>query len=246
MHEFGNATAPQLTTSPQLTLLPGGAEPVPPPGSGAGSGGDERLLWRQVATGESTRALAPPAPDPDLLARARLAANEAAAAEERLARHIESVTDQLDSAFSWLQPTRRHALARQLRVDRGHHAILRARAGKAVAARDVLEEQLSRHRTYLDDHRPALETAKTARAELDRRIDELIGWYAAQQAQPPWFKYGLGFPPEPSGYAVWLGRARAAVGYRLRFRVDHPLEPLGSEPGERSRQHPHWVAARNA
>ncbi|GIG57924.1 hypothetical protein Lfu02_22960 [Longispora fulva] len=240
MLEFGNATAPQLT------LLPGGAEPAPPPASGAGSGGDERLLWRQVATGESTRALAPPAPDADLLARSRAAATEAVAVEERLARHIESVTDQLDSAFSWLQPARRHALARQLRVDRGHHAILRARAGKAVAARDVLEDQLSRHRTYLDDHRPALETAKAASAELDRRIDELIGWYAAQPTQPPWFKYGLGFPPEASSYPVWLRRARAAVGYRLRFRVEHPLEPLGAEPAERSRQYQHWVRARNA
>ncbi|WP_018349073.1 hypothetical protein [Longispora albida] len=229
-----------------FTVLPGGSALTHSSGSSGTTGDDDRLLWRQVTAGETVTARAPGAPDSGRLAVARAEAAAAVAAEERLAGHVDDLTAQLASPAAWFQPARRHALARQLRLDRGHLGVLRARAAKAISARDQLEDQLSRHRAYLDDHRPTLDTAKLAKAELDRRIDDVITAHAASTVQPPWFRYGLGFPPEAASYPAWLRRARAAVGYRLRFRVDHQLEPLGTEPPEHSKQRQHWLAAREA
>ncbi|HET6212102.1 MAG TPA: hypothetical protein VFE14_04415, partial [Micromonosporaceae bacterium] len=72
-----------------------------------------------------------------------------------------------------------------------------------------------------------LEAAQNARAELDRRVDDLIYAYSQLPEAPAWFRYGLGYPPDRENYASWLTEARAAIAHRRRYGVDHPLMPRG-------------------
>jgi hypothetical protein len=191
---------------------------------------DERWLWQLVEQGTRTRADAPTAPTSEEIAAARRAVSAANAACHRVQAQVSAIEQALAQPSSWLRPTHRAALAGALR--RGRAALIAATATREQADRAFVQmDRLgAQRRSYFAVHRPQLESASAARRELNRRVDDLINAYARESDPPAWFRFGLGYPPRPEHYARWLEKARAAIAYRRRHGIDHPLEPTGVEP----------------
>jgi len=235
------ATLIANTPCPHCGQTPGAAPSPPPERVDDG----ERELWRLVAAGERITADAPPAVPAEKLAKARSAVTSVGAVLDTVNGRITAIEEALGTPLSWLLPSRRFTLAAQLRRDHDHRTLAREQVSAAQEHLTRLDIAEARRLAYLTKHRAALDAARKARAELDRHIDELIHGYA-RQAAPPWFRYGLGYPPAREDYASWLRRARAAIAYRRRFGVHHPLEPLGPEPSPGTTEHREWKAARGA
>jgi hypothetical protein len=193
---------------------------------------DEADLWQLVAEGDQALADAPTAPSAEEIAAARRALAAANATVRRVEAQVTAVEIALSRTGSWLRPRHRADLTRSLR--RGRAAVIAAagtrdQAATAFAEMDRRGAQL---RSYLATYRTLLESADDARQELDRRVDDVINTYAKSSEPPPWFRFGLGYPPRAETYAEWLRRARAAIAYRRRNHIDHPLEPTGGQPFE--------------
>jgi hypothetical protein len=191
---------------------------------------DERQLWQLVEQADRTRAGAPTAPTPEEISAARRAVGAANATCRRVESQITSIEQALAQPSSWLRPTHRVALTGAQR--RGRAALIAATTTRDQAERAfvAMDRQAAQRRTYLAAHRPLLDAAVDARRELDRRIDDLINAYAKDTDPPAWFRFGLGYPPRSEHYRPWLDTARAAIAYRRRHGIDHPLEPTGGAP----------------
>lgn len=198
-----------------------------PPRTGATAEDEERWLWRQVENGERTRNEAPAAPTPEQIAAARRAVAIATANQYKVDAQVGAIETALSRPGSWLRPGHRLALSGSLR--RGRAAMVAASANRERAEREytAMEREATVRRDYLAAHRRLLDAADDARRELDRRIDEIIDGYAKSPDPPAWFRFGLGYPPRAEAYPQWLAKARAAVAYRRRHGIDHPLEPTG-------------------
>lgn len=188
---------------------------------------DEAWQWQLVSDGDQTRDAAPPAPTAEEIALARRALAAANTALRRVEAQVGAVEVALSRPSSWLRPSQRVALASALR--RGRAAMIAASTTRdqAAAAYAEMDRMGAQRRSYLATHRALLESATEARRELDRRVDDVIDAYAKSSEPPAWFRFGLGYPPRAETYADWLSHARAAIAYRRRNRIDHPLEPTG-------------------
>ncbi|MQA27456.1 MAG: hypothetical protein GEU94_18775 [Micromonosporaceae bacterium] len=204
----------------------------------------EERLWRQLDEGAKVRGAAPPEPSPDQLAVARKALADAKRAERALQEQMELAEKALADPRGWLRFNQRMTVAGQLAEDRNAVPPIRAQVAAAEKRVRELEQRRDRGRVYLARYRRVLEVSDAAREELDRLVDELVHGYASLPVPPPWFTLGLGYPPKPEEYEIWLRRARAVIAYRRRYGVNHPLEPLGRVvPEQGTAQHKHWKAA---
>lgn len=188
---------------------------------------DEHWLWRLVEEGERVTAAAPPGPPGDQLTAAGEALTQATATCDRLDDQAAATERALAHPGSWLRPSRRAVLVKQLHRQQAGAVVAAAHRGRAAQRLAELERRDRQRTSYLAEHRDTLAAAANARRELDRRIDDLIHEYGRMADPPPWFRYGLGYPPDPANYAGWLREAREAIAHRRRFGVDHPLEPRG-------------------
>lgn len=224
---------PGVTGSPTVTGPAGG-----PPTDGNGAvrrdaaaldevDDDERGLWRLVEEGDRVQASAPPEPPAAQVAAADNALAGATANAEKLATQAAMTERALANPASWLRPSRRAVLVKQLRRQQATAVIAAAHRTRAEQRRAALRRMIEQRAAFLVEHRDTLDAAADAQAELDRRIDGLIHAYGRLPEPPPWFRYGLGYPPDPARYPEWLKRARAAIAHRRRYGVDHPLEPMG-------------------
>ncbi len=191
---------------------------------------DERWLWQLVEEATRTRAGAPTAPTAEEIAAARRAVSAANAACHRVQAQVTAIEQALGQPSSWLRPTHRAALTGALR--RGRAALIAATTTREQAERAFtqMDRLGAQRRTYFAIHRRQLASASVARRELNRRVDDLINAYARDSDPPAWFRFGLGYPPRSENYTQWLATARAAIAYRRRHGIDHPLEPTGGAP----------------
>ena len=191
---------------------------------------DEQVLWQLVEQATRTRAEAPAAPTAEEIGAARRAVSAANAACHRVQAQVTAIEQALGQPTSWLRPTHRAALAGARR--RGRAALIAATTTREQAERAFtqMDRLGAQRRTYFAIHRPQLESASAARRELNRRVDDLINAYARDSNPPAWFRFGLGYPPRSENYTQWLATARAAIAYRRRHGIDHPLEPTGGAP----------------
>ena len=191
---------------------------------------DEVWLWQVVTDGERTRAAAPHAPSADEVAAARRALAAATAAQRRVETQVSSVEVALSHASTWLRPSHRIALGAALRRGRAAQIAATSTRDAAACAYAEMDRRAAQRRSYMKTYRTLLERAADARRELDRRVDNEINGYAQATDPPPWFRFGLGYPPRAETYSEWLAKARKAVAYRRRHGIDHPLEPTGGVP----------------
>ncbi|MGH3661371.1 MAG: hypothetical protein ACRDTQ_05885 [Micromonosporaceae bacterium] len=204
----------------------------------------EERMWRQVDEGAKVRAGAPEEPSQEELVAAREALTQARRAERALREQMEAAETELADPRAWLRFGQRMSVAGQLAEDRNAIEEIRVQVTREERRVRELERRRDRRRVYLTRYRRVLEVAQAAHEELDRRVDTLVNAYARLAAPPAWFSLGLGYPPQPGEYSQWLRRARAVIAYRRRYRIVHPLEPLGpGVPEEDTPQYEHWLAA---
>ncbi len=177
----------------------------------------ERELWIQVTEAERIREAAPPAPSSADLLAAREAVTHALVLQEKVARQAALVEEALRRPMAWLRPVHRFRLLGQLHSRRVAADATRDRLDRAQARFAELRRQAAHRRDYLAAHAETLAAARTARAELDQRIDEVIDRYLRMTNPPVWFRFGVGAPPGPEQQAEWLGRAREEVARRRRY-----------------------------
>ncbi len=183
---------------------------------------EERELWTLVDEAEQIRSAAPPAVARTDLITARDAALRALARCERIAHQVALVEEALRRPASWLHPVQRLRLVGQVRARREAEEAARELAGQAQARFAQLRRAAAARRDYLAAHGSTLAAGRAARAELDRRIDELIDGYARMPHPPAWFTFGLGYPPRPGEQAEWLHRAREEIARRRRYGAGAP------------------------
>lgn len=204
----------------------------------------ERRYWRQVDEAAKVREAAPPGPPQEKLEVARTTADQAQKAEERLLQQIKDAEERLSDPRAWLRPGQRMALSGQLTELRNALEAVQEQVTRAERRLRDLEQRRDRRRAHMARNQRALDAGLRAQEELDRRVDQLVHAYANLPVPPPWFSLGLGYPPKPEEYSAWLRLARAVVGYRRRYDIEHPLEPLGREvPPKDTPQYEHWRAA---
>lgn len=177
---------------------------------------DEQWLWRLVDEADRVSAGAPVGPAPERLGAAEKTYAQAAGFEERIQTQIRAAERALAAPSSWLRPSHRAAISRQLRRDRATAVMAAVQRSRASEVRDRLRELSMQRADYLSAHRLTLAAGANARAELTRLIDDLIDGYARLNPPPAWFRFGLGFPPEPGSYTTWLAAARTAIAARRR------------------------------
>ncbi|MBB5871058.1 hypothetical protein F4553_004437 [Allocatelliglobosispora scoriae] len=179
--------------------------------------GDEELwLWRLVDDADRVSAAAPVGPAPERIAAVEAKYAAATATEERVQRQIRAAEQALSLPSSWLRPSHRAAIARELRRDRAAAVLAAVQRSRVAEVRDRLRDLSMKRADYLTEHRVTIAAGANARAELTRLIDDLIDGYARLTPPPAWFRYGLGFPPAPGTYTTWLQDARAAIAARRR------------------------------
>jgi len=179
-------------------------------------GDDESWLWRLVDEADRVFAAAPPAPDAQRLAAAERTHAQATAFEDRIQMQIRAAVAALAARLSWLHPSHRAAVARQLDRDRATAVIAAVQRRRAVEVRGRLSAQAAARAAYLHQHRVTVSAGRNARAELLLVIDDLIDGYARLAPPPAWFRYGIGVPQTSPD---WLDVARAAVAARRRTRM---------------------------
>ncbi|NUT31464.1 MAG: hypothetical protein HOV79_00165 [Hamadaea sp.] len=176
-------------------------------------GEDEAWLWRLVDEADRVMAAAPATQDPARLAEAHRTLTLATAFEERIQMQIRAAQSVLASPLSWLRPSHRAALLRQLKRDKATAVIAAVQRRRAAEVRDRLRAAATRREDYLAEHRVTLAAGRNARSELVKVIDDLIEGYAHLTDQPAWFRYGIGSPATTPN---WLSAARTAVAVRRR------------------------------
>jgi hypothetical protein len=179
-------------------------------------GEEEAWLWRLVDEADRVYAAAPPAPDPSKLAQADRTYEQASAFEDRIQLQVRAAVAALASPASWLRPSYRATIARQLRRDRATAVMAAVQRRRAAEFRDRLAAAATARSAYMAENRITLAAGTNARAELLLVIDDLIDGYAQLSAPPAWFRYGIGAPETTPD---WLGAARAAVAARRRTRM---------------------------
>lgn len=190
-------------------------------------GDEERALWTLADEADRIRAQAPVAPEPAEISAARRAVAAATATQRTVEAQVNAVELALSRPGSWLRPRHRLGLTATLR--RGRAAYIAAVANREQAEYEYaeLDQRSAARRRYLAMHQETLVAADAARRNLERRVDDLIDAYGRQPEPPAWFRFGLGYPPRADAYQDWLVKARAAISYRRRHNIDHPLEPTG-------------------
>jgi hypothetical protein len=179
-------------------------------------GEDEAWLWRLVDEADRVFDGAPPAPDPQRLADADRVLAQAGAFEDRIQMQVRAAATALASPLSWLRPSHRATVARQLRRDRATAVMAAVQRRRAAEVRGRLAGATAAREAYLAEHRVTLAAGRNARAELLLIIDDLIDGYAQLSTPPAWFRYGIGAPETTPD---WLGAARTAVAARRRTRM---------------------------
>lgn len=179
-------------------------------------GDEEAWLWRLVDESDRVLAAAPPAPEPAKLAQADRTYVQAAEFEDRIQMQVRAAVAALASPSSWLRPSYRATIARQLRRDRATAVIAAVQRRRAAEVRDRLTAAAAARSAYMAEHRITLAAGRNARAELLLVIDDVIDGYAQLSAPPAWFRYGIGAPETTPD---WLDAARAAVAARRRTRL---------------------------
>lgn len=180
-------------------------------------GEDEAWLWRLVDEADRVFTAAPAPPDQQRLAEAQRTLGLAAKFEERIQMQIRAAQTALASPLSWLRPSHRAALLRQLKRDKATAVIAAIQRRRAAEVRDRLCAAAARRADYLAEHRVTLAAGRNARSELVNVIDDLIEGYARLADQPAWFRFGIGAPATTPD---WLTAAREAVAARRRERLD--------------------------
>jgi hypothetical protein len=180
-------------------------------------GDDEAWLWRLVDEADRVFATAPPTPAQNRLAESERGHAMATAFEERIQLQIRAAQSALASPLSWLRPSHRAALVRQLKRDRATAVIAAVQRRRAAEVRDRLRAAADRRIAYLAEHRVTLAAGRNARAELVKVIDDLIEGYASLTDQPAWFRFGIG---SPATTPDWLRVAREAVAARRRAHLE--------------------------
>jgi hypothetical protein len=188
---------------------------------------EEHWLWQLVDDANRAIADAPKAPSLEELNTARRAVAAAVSDQRRAQDRVRATEVALTGVRVWLRPRQRVEFS--ARLGRARAALVAADETRDAAERALREmkRRSAQVHTNMAAHRRALADADCARGELDRRVDNLIAAYVKAPDPPAWFRFGLGYPPRAQAYPQWLDRARAAVVYRRRHRVDHPLEPTG-------------------
>lgn len=179
-------------------------------------GEDEAWLWRLVDEADRVFDAAPAAPDAQRLADAERVLAQATSFEERIQMQVRAAASVLASPLSWLRPSHRTTVARQLRRDRATAVMAAVQRRRAAEVRNRLAGAASAREAYLAEHRVTLAAGRNARGELLLIIDDLIDGYARLSAPPAWFRYGIGAPETTPD---WLDAARAAVAARRRTRM---------------------------
>ncbi|NUR74463.1 MAG: hypothetical protein HOU81_26940 [Hamadaea sp.] len=180
-------------------------------------GDEETWLWRLVDEADRVFAAAPEPPPADRLAEAERQYSLATAFEERIHLQIRAAQTALASPLSWLRPSHRAALVRQLKRDRATAVIAAVQRRRAAEVRARLRSATAKRAGYLAEHQVTLAAGRNARSELVKLIDELIEGYASLTDQPAWFRYGIG---SPTSTPNWLTAARQAVAKRRRSQLD--------------------------
>lgn len=187
----------------------------------------ERELWRRIDRGARLRAAAPAAIPPDQLTAAAAVVTQAQVHRDRVYQRVRAIAVALAGPKGWLRLGHRVALLDQQRqqvfllgcAERDQHA--------AETALTRLRHRAAARRHYLDDHATTLTDADRARADLDRRLDELVDYYLRLEEPPAWFALGIGTPPGPADFPAWVRQTRNLLERRRRAEVTHPLLPLG-------------------
>jgi len=179
-------------------------------------GDDEQWLWRLADEADRVLAAAPVGPAPEAIFAADVRYAQTVAFEERILNQIRLAERAIARPGSWLRPSFRAAIVKQLRHDRSTAVMAAMRRSRAAEVRDHLRELSMRRAGYLSEHRLTIAAGANARTELNRLLDDVIDEYSRMTPPPTWFRFGLGFPPEPGTYATWLHDARAEVARRRR------------------------------
>jgi len=180
-------------------------------------GDEEAWLWRLVDEADRVFAAAPTSPPAERLTEAERQHALAAAFEERIQMQIRAAQHALAGRLSWLRPSHRATLVRQLKRDRATAVIAAVQRRRAAEVRGRLRSTADLRAAYLAEHRVTLAAGRNARAELLKVIDDLIEGYASLPDQPAWFRFGIGSPETTPD---WLTAARQAVANRRRSHVD--------------------------
>jgi hypothetical protein len=180
-------------------------------------GDEEAWLWRLVDEADRVFAAAPTSPPADRLAEAERQHSLATAFEERIQMQIRLAQAAIASPLSWLRPSHRAALVRQLKRDRATAVIAAVQRRRAAEVRSRLQSAADQRTAYLTEHRVTLAAGRTARSELVKVIDDLIEGYASLTDQPAWFRFGIG---SPATTPDWLTTARQTVAKRRRSQLD--------------------------
>lgn len=175
----------------------------------------ERWLWEQVSAAEQVRGEAPASPKRGELATAGDTLAKALAVHRQVAWQAELAERALRRPASWLRPVYRLRLVREARGRRAALAAAQVRVDRAGRHLDELRRQVGRWREHLAAHRETLSAGRTARAELERRIDKLVDGYARLPEPPAWFSpNGAGTGP--------TGSARPAPRPTESYRSNSP------------------------
>ncbi|MCP2326112.1 hypothetical protein HDA40_004619 [Hamadaea flava] len=180
-------------------------------------GDEEAWLWRLVDEADRVFAAAPEPPPADRLTEAERQLALATTFEERIQMQIRAAQTALASPLSWLRPSHRAAVVRQLKRDRATAVIAAVQRRRAAEVRDRLRSATGRRTAYLAEHHVTLAAGRNARSELVKVIDDLIEGYASLTDQPVWFRFGIG---SPATTPDWLTAARQAVAKRRRSQLD--------------------------
>lgn len=183
---------------------------------------DERWLWLLVTEAERVNAGAPPGPDPQRLADVEQRYAAARHIEQRIQTRITASENALARLDSWLRPGYRWALVRHLKADRVAAIAAAEQRGRIEQVRNRLRAIAAARSDYLARHYATLAAGTNAQEELNQLFDDLIDNYARLPEPPAWFRFGLGFPPEPGKQREWLSQARETLAKRRRLLLDQP------------------------